>query len=90
MDDNYLKRQLLARQLRQQAAATKHGARGPATGERRDDSSYESFSASELYCPTCKMAMPVREKMLLALPRGDLYDYCCKKCGTSLGTRRTG
>ena len=51
--------------------------------------SYKSFSASELYCPNCKSAMRVREKLLLVLPSGDLYDYVCVKCGTSLGSKTT-
>lgn len=51
--------------------------------------SYKNFQASHLFCPSCKKAMPVREKLLLVLPGGDLYDYLCTGCGKSLGTRRT-
>lgn len=50
---------------------------------------FTGFSASELYCPTCKTSMPVREKLLLTLASGDLYDYVCKKCGTTVG-KKTG
>lgn len=53
------------------------------------NSQFESFSASELYCPHCKKSMPVREKLLLTLPTGDLYDYTCKRCGTSAGRKTT-
>ena len=54
-----------------------------------DDSQFASFSASELYCPNCKKSMPVREKLLLTLPSGDLFDYACKRCGTSVGRKTT-
>lgn len=48
---------------------------------------FGSFIASELYCPKCKCAQPVRERLLLLLPTGELYEYLCRKCGTSLGER---
>lgn len=44
--------------------------------------------ASELYCPRCRAAQPVRERLLLVLPDGELHEYCCRRCGTSLGQRR--
>ena len=49
---------------------------------------YKDFAASELFCPKCRRAMPVRERLLLVLPDGDLYDYRCVRCGTSLGEKR--
>ena len=49
--------------------------------------SFQQITASELYCPNCKCSMPVREKMLLYVPGGELHDYLCQKCGASLGTR---
>ena len=48
---------------------------------------FKSFTASELYCPKCKSARPVREKLLLVLPSGELYEYLCSSCGSSLGQR---
>lgn len=45
--------------------------------------------ASELYCPTCRRAMPVRERLLLVLPDGELHEYRCTRCGSSLGERKT-
>lgn len=48
---------------------------------------FEHLRASELFCPRCKTAQPVREKLLLVLPGKDLYDYVCSFCGTSLGSR---
>jgi len=47
-----------------------------------------SFQASELYCPRCKKATPVRSRLLLILPDGDKYEYFCSLCGTSLGTKK--
>ncbi len=48
---------------------------------------FGDFTASELYCPKCRRAMPVRQKLLLILPTGELYDYLCSGCATSLGQR---
>jgi hypothetical protein len=48
---------------------------------------FDSFIASELYCPKCGVAQPVREKLLLVLPTGELYEYLCSRCATSLGKR---
>jgi hypothetical protein len=33
--------------------------------------------------------MPVRERLLLVLPDGELHEYLCGRCLTSLGTRTT-
>lgn len=43
--------------------------------------------ASELYCPKCKQSQPVRERLLLVLPTGELHEYLCARCATSLGER---
>ncbi len=48
---------------------------------------FGSFTASELYCPKCKRAQPVRERLLLVLPSGELYEFLCSQCATSLGKR---
>jgi len=48
---------------------------------------FEHLRASELYCPTCRKLRPVRERLLLVLPRAELYDYRCVTCGLSLGSR---
>ena len=40
--------------------------------------SYGEFNASLLYCNKCGRAMPVRQRLLLVLPEGDLYDYTCQ------------
>ena len=48
---------------------------------------FGSFTASELYCPKCKISQPVRERLLLVLPTGELHEYLCSQCATSLGER---
>lgn len=48
---------------------------------------FGQFTASELYCPKCKAAQPVRERLLLVLPTGELHEFLCSTCGTSLGKR---
>ena len=48
---------------------------------------FGDFRASELYCPKCQRAQPVREKLLLILPSGELYEYLCSGCASSLGQR---
>jgi hypothetical protein len=45
------------------------------------------FTASELYCPKCKRSQRVRERLLLVLPSGELYEFLCTGCGASLGER---
>jgi hypothetical protein len=49
---------------------------------------YKDLTATQLFCPKCRQATPVRERLLLVLPDGDLYEYLCAQCGTSLGTKR--
>jgi hypothetical protein len=48
---------------------------------------FGTFTASELYCPKCKSAQPVRERLLLVLPAGELHEIVCARCATSLGKR---
>ncbi len=49
--------------------------------------SYKDFDATELYCPQCRRAVPVRKRLLLVLTEGDKYDYSCVYCGTSVGDK---
>jgi len=49
--------------------------------------SYKDFDATELFCPRCKKAVPVRKRLLLILPEGEKYDYSCVYCGTSVGDK---
>jgi hypothetical protein len=53
----------------------------------RHRGSYEDFDATELYCPRCKQAVPVRKRLLLVLPEGDKYEYLCAFCSGSVGTK---
>jgi hypothetical protein len=48
---------------------------------------FGTFTASELYCPKCRSAQPVRERLLLVLPTGELHEFLCSRCNTSLGKR---
>jgi hypothetical protein len=51
---------------------------------------FRDLEASELFCPRCQASRPVRERLLLVLPDGELHEYRCAACATSLGTRKTG
>ena len=48
---------------------------------------FKEFDATELYCPNCREAVPVRKRLLLVLPDGDKYEYLCKFCSASVGTK---
>lgn len=48
---------------------------------------YKDFDATELFCPKCRRAVPVRKRLLLVLSNGDKYDYTCIFCGTSVGEK---
>ena len=49
---------------------------------------FEQLQASMLLCPRCRVARPVRERLLLVLPDGELHEYLCTACGASAGTRK--
>lgn len=55
------------------------------TGPR---SAFEDFEASVLFCARCRAPQPVRERLLLVLPEGELHEYLCSACGGSVGTRK--
>ena len=48
---------------------------------------YRDFDATELFCPKCQKAVPVRKRLLLVLASGEKYDYTCIFCGTSVGDK---
>ena len=48
---------------------------------------YKDFDATELLCPKCKRAVPVRKRLLLVLSNGDKFDYTCVFCRTSVGDK---
>ncbi len=56
--------------------------------DRSDPPNYEEFDAVSLFCPTCKAALPVRQRLLLALPDGELYEYRCTRCDTVVGKKK--
>lgn len=60
--------------------------RSPAQSRRRQ-ATFDEFDALELYCPKCGRSVPVRKRILLALPEGDKYEYLCENCSESLGTK---
>ncbi|MHB8138847.1 MAG: cytoplasmic protein [Smithellaceae bacterium] len=49
--------------------------------------SFKDFDATELYCPQCRRAVPVRKRLLLILSEGEKYDYNCVYCGMSVGDK---
>lgn len=53
------------------------------TGARQ----YDALEASELFCPNCRRAQPVRRHLLLVLPTGNKYEYRCAACGTPVGAK---
>ena len=54
----------------------------------REAPSFEEFQSSVLFCGRCRAPQPVRERLLLVLPDGELHEYLCSVCDTSLGSRR--
>ena len=48
---------------------------------------FEELQASVLFCGRCRAPQPVRERLLLVLPNGELYEYLCTACGESVGKR---
>lgn len=51
---------------------------------------FRDLKAASLWCPRCRAERPVRERLLLVLPEGDLHEYRCASCLCSLGTRKVG
>jgi len=50
-------------------------------------SDFEELEATELFCPRCRRAVPVRKRLLLILPDGDHYEYTCALCQTPVGSK---
>jgi hypothetical protein len=55
--------------------------------DRTANSQFKTLRASSLYCPKCRSAQPVYEKLLLVLPDREIYDYLCRRCASSVGSR---
>jgi hypothetical protein len=49
---------------------------------------FEEFQASALFCARCRMPQPVRQRLLLVLPDGELHEYLCAGCGSHVGSRK--
>jgi len=64
---------------------TRYRAAGDA--EQPQTNMFKDLDATELYCPRCKMAVPVRKRLLLVLPEGDKYEYFCPYCAETVGTK---
>jgi len=54
----------------------------------RGNYQYKDFKATKLYCDNCGFSMSVREKLLLILPDGYLYEYICTGCGKNVGDKK--
>jgi hypothetical protein len=65
----------------------KHVSRPPGAPPERRRGMFKEFDATELYCPRCRRAVPVRKRLLLVLPEGDKYEYRCAVCSESVGTK---
>lgn len=50
--------------------------------------SFQEFQASVLFCGRCKAPREVRQRLLLVLPDGELYEYLCSACGDQVGKRK--
>ena len=48
---------------------------------------FKDLEASQLYCPACKRAMPVRKHLLLVLLDKETFDYVCAGCGSVVGKK---
>ena len=62
---------------------------GPRPHAPAASDAFGDFQASVLFCQSCGTAQPVRERRLLYLPDGELWEYLCVGCGASLGKKRT-
>ncbi len=52
-----------------------------------DRHQYEDLEATELFCPRCRRAQPVRKHLLLVLPTGNKYVYRCSVCAETVGEK---
>jgi len=62
-------------------------AHGGYTKQENTADMFKEFDATQLYCPCCKQAVPVRKRLLLVLPEGDKYEYLCAFCSETVGTK---
>ena len=57
-------------------------------GQRDPNKQFDQLQATALYCPKCRQATPVRQRLLLFLPDGELHEYLCQYCASSVGTKK--
>jgi len=55
--------------------------------QENEQGMFKELNATELYCPKCKQAVPVRKRLLLVLPEGDKYEYLCSICLEPVGSK---
>ena len=55
---------------------------------RHPGEQYDNLEVSELFCPSCRTARPVRRHLLLVLPTGNQFEYRCQACGTPVGEKK--
>lgn len=48
---------------------------------------FEQLEASLLFCPQCRVAVPVRKHLLLILPQGNKFEYLCTQCSSICGDK---
>jgi len=48
---------------------------------------FEDFEASQLFCSTCRRAMPVRKRLFLVLLDKEIFNYICAGCGSVVGKK---
>ena len=56
-------------------------------GAQQRSPQFRNLNATQLYCPKCQRAMPVREKLALYLLSGAIYHYVCVGCDSVLGKK---
>ncbi len=49
--------------------------------------SFEQLEATLLFCPRCRVAVPVRKRLLLILPEGNKFEYVCRQCASVCGEK---
>jgi hypothetical protein len=48
---------------------------------------FEQLEATLLLCPQCRVAVPVRKRLLLILPQGNKFEYICTRCASICGDK---
>ena len=48
---------------------------------------FDQLEASLLLCPQCRVAVPVRKRLLLILPQGNKFEYLCSRCASICGDK---